>query len=312
MSSPNLSTSLDPGVRPSATEITPAPGPSPRAGALRRRLPGSLAWHIGSLAILAVILYPVIWVVGGSFKKSEDIVGSLDLLPTDPIIANYTRLSDGIADIPISTFFLNSLTLAVGSVVGILVSCSLTAYAFSKIKFAGRNLLFTLMIGTLLLPYHVLLIPQYVLFRNMELINTYTPLLLPKYLATEAFFVFLMVQFMRNLPKELDEAARLDGCGHFRIYWSIVLPLCRPALITSAIFTFINSWNDFMGPLIYLNEPDKYTVSLGLKMFVDQDGVANYGGMIAMSLVALLPVLAFFLAFQRYLIDGMATSGLKG
>ncbi|CAM5746677.1 putative ABC transporter permease protein YesQ [Streptomyces afghaniensis 772] [Streptomyces afghaniensis] len=254
----------------------------------------------------------MIWVIGGSFKKSEDIVGSLDLFPGDPIISNYTSLADGIADISISTFFYNSLFLGVGSVIGILASCSLTAYAFARIKFAGRNLLFTLMIGTLLLPYHVLLIPQYVLFRNMEMINTYTPLLLGKYLATEAFFVFLMVQFMRNMPKELDEAARLDGCGHFRIYWSIMLPLCRPALITSAIFTFINSWNDFMGPLIYLNEPDKYTVSLGLKMFVDQDAVANYGGMIAMSLVALLPVLAFFLAFQRYLIDGMATSGLKG
>ncbi|MFE6411747.1 carbohydrate ABC transporter permease [Streptomyces sp. NPDC057837] len=290
----------------------PATDIKPSAGAFRRRLPGSVAWHVGSLLILAVILYPVVWVIGASFKKSEDIVGSLDLFPGDPITANYARLSDGIADIPVSTFFFNSLLLGVGSVMGILVSSSLTAYAFAKIRFAGRNLLFTLMIGTLLLPYHVLLIPQYVLFRNMEMINTYTPLLLGKYLATEAFFVFLMVQFMRNLPRELDEAARLDGCGHLRIYWSIVLPLCRPALITSAIFTFINAWNDFMGPLIYLNEPDKYTVSLGLKMFVDQDAVANYGGMIAMSLVALLPVLAFFLAFQRYLIDGMATSGLKG
>lgn len=172
--------------------------------------------------------------------------------------------------------------------------------------------MFSIMIGTLLLPYHVLLIPQYVMFQKMELINTYVPLLIGKYLATEAFFVFLMVQFMRNLPRELDEAARLDGCGHLRIYWSIVLPLCRPALITSAIFTFINAWNDFMGPLIYLNEPSKYTVSLGMMMFRDQEGVANYGGMIAMSLVALLPVLLFFLAFQRYLIDGMATSGLKG
>ncbi|MDQ1020968.1 carbohydrate ABC transporter permease [Streptomyces afghaniensis] len=293
-----------------ATDITPAP--SAPAGGLRQKLPGSLAWHIGSLLVLAVILYPVIWLIGGSFKKSGDIVGSLDLFPGDPIISNYTSLTDGIADISISTFFYNSLFLGVGSVVGILASCSLTAYAFARIRFAGRNLLFTLMIGTLLLPYHVLLIPQYVLFRNMEMINTYTPLLLGKYLATEAFFVFLMVQFMRNMPKELDEAARLDGCGHFRIYWSIMLPLCRPALITSAIFTFINSWNDFMGPLIYLNEPDKYTVSLGLKMFVDQEGLANYGGMIAMSLAALLPVLAFFLAFQRYLIDGMATSGLKG
>ncbi|MFI6209733.1 carbohydrate ABC transporter permease [Streptomyces sp. NPDC051041] len=304
MSSPGLSTPLDRGTPPSAR--------SAGGGALRRRLPGSLAWHLGALALLAVILYPVLWVVGGSFKRSEDIVGSLDLFPGDPITDNYTRLTEGIADVPISTFFMNSVFLAGGSVVGVLLSCSLTAYAFAKIRFAGRNLLFTLMIGTLLLPYHVLLIPQYVLFRNMEMINTYTPLLIGKYLATEAFFVFLMVQFMRNLPRELDEAARLDGCGHFRIYWSIVLPLSRPALITSAIFTFINAWNDFMGPLIYLNEPDKYTVSLGLKMFVDQDAVADYGGMIAMSLVALLPVLAFFLAFQRYLIDGMATSGLKG
>ncbi|GAA1362428.1 carbohydrate ABC transporter permease [Streptomyces beijiangensis] len=280
--------------------------------AYRRKSAGSLAWHIGSLAVLAVVLYPVLWVIGGSLKPSSEIVGSLDLFPASPITKNYTRLTEGIADIPISTFFVNSLFLAVGSVIGVLISCSLAAYAFAKIRFAGRNALFAVMIGTLLLPYHVLLIPQYVLFQKLDLINTYTPLLLGKYLATDAFFVFLMMQFMRNLPRELDEAARLDGCGHLRIYWSIVLPLCRPALITSAIFTFINSWNDFLGPLIYLNEPDKYTVALGLKMFVDQDAVADYGGMIAMSLVALLPVLAFFMAFQRYLVDGMATSGLKG
>ncbi|MBC9713532.1 carbohydrate ABC transporter permease [Streptomyces sp. TRM66268-LWL] len=277
-----------------------------------RRVRGSLAWHAGALAVLAVVLYPVVWLIGASFKEGDEIIGSLQLLPTDPVAKNYTRLADGLADIPISTFFYNSAFLAVGSVIGVLLSCSLAAYAFARIKFAGRNMFFVLMIGTLLLPYHVLLIPQYVLFQKMELIDSYTPLLLGKYLATEAFFVFLMVQFMRNLPKELDEAARLDGCGHLRIYWSIVLPLCRPALITSAIFTFINTWNDFMGPLIYVNTPEKYTVALGLKMFVDQEAVSDYGGMIAMSLVALLPVLAFFLAFQRYLIDGMATSGLKG
>ncbi|MCX4760661.1 carbohydrate ABC transporter permease [Streptomyces sp. NBC_01275] len=284
-----------------------------RSAGLGRRRAGSLVWHLGSLLVLAVVLYPVLWVVGASFKPSKNIINSLDLFPTSPILDNFKGLADGIADISIWTFFQNSLFYALGSVAGILISCSLTAYAFAKIRFAGRNLLFSLMIGTLLLPYHVLLIPQYVMFQKLELINTYVPLLLGKYLATEAFFVFLMVQFMRNLPRELDEAARIDGCGHLRIYWSIVLPLCRPALITSAIFTFINAWNDFMGPLIYLNEPGKYTVSLGLTMFRDSDGVAaNYGGLIAMSLVALLPVLLFFLAFQRYLIDGMATSGLKG
>ncbi|BCL31930.1 carbohydrate ABC transporter permease [Streptomyces aurantiacus] len=295
------------------TDTAATPSRRPQGSpVLGRKRGGSLVWHIGALLVLAVVLYPVLWVLGASFKPSREIIGSLELFPTSPILQNFKGLADGIADISIATFFQNSLFYALGSVVGILISCSLTAYAFARIRFAGRNLMFSLMIGTLLLPYHVLLIPQYVMFQKMELINTYVPLLIGKYLATEAFFVFLMVQFMRNLPRELDEAARLDGCGHLRIYWSIVLPLCRPALITSAIFTFINAWNDFMGPLIYLNEPAKYTVSLGMMMFRDQEGVANYGGMIAMSLVALLPVLAFFLAFQRYLIDGMATSGLKG
>ncbi|MDQ1039905.1 multiple sugar transport system permease protein [Streptomyces sp. V3I8] len=300
------------GTATTATVTTTGAGPSRSPREPGRGRTGSLAWHLGALLVLAVVIYPVIWVLGASFKPSREIIGSLELFPTDPILQNFKGLADGIADISIATFFQNSLLYALGSVAGILVSCSLTAYAFARIRFAGRNLMFSLMIGTLLLPYHVLLIPQYVMFQKLELINTYVPLLLGKYLATEAFFVFLMVQFMRNLPRELDEAARLDGCGHLRIYWSIVLPLCRPALITSAIFTFINAWNDFMGPLIYLNEPAKYTVSLGMMMFRDQEGVANYGGMIAMSLVALLPVLAFFLAFQRYLIDGMATSGLKG
>ncbi|MBO3681003.1 carbohydrate ABC transporter permease [Streptomyces sp. NEAU-YJ-81] len=278
----------------------------------RQRRARSVVWHVGALAVLAVILYPVVWVIGGSFKPGDQIIGSLQVLPTDPITDNYRRLSDGIADVPVSTFFTNSLLLAGGSVIGVLFSCSLAAYAFARIRFAGRDALFTLMISTLLLPFQVLIIPQYILFQKLDLINTYVPLLLGKYLAADAFFVFLMVQFMRGLPRELDEAARLDGCGHLRIYWNIVLPLCRPALITSAIFTFIWSWNDFIGPLLYLNEPDKYTVSLGLKLFIDQDSVADYGGMVAMSLVALLPVLLFFLAFQRYLVEGAATSGLKG
>ncbi|WP_037670706.1 carbohydrate ABC transporter permease [Streptomyces griseus] len=290
--------------------MTTVSTPAVRTANERRRT-GSIAWHVGALAVLAVVLYPVIWVVGAAFKPSKDIIASIDLLPAKPVWANFSGLADGISGISISSFFLNSLTYAGLAVAGVVISSSLTAYAFAKIRFAGRNLLFTLMIGTLLLPYHVLLIPQYVMFRKLELVDTLVPLVAGKFLAAEAFFVFLMVQFMRGLPRELDEAAKLDGCGHLRTYWSIVLPLCRPALITSAIFTFINAWNDFMGPLIYLNTPEKYTVSLGLMMFRDQEGISNYGSMIAMSLVALVPVIAFFMAFQRYLIDGMATSGLK-
>jgi multiple sugar transport system permease protein len=268
--------------------VTTATTPVVRTEGERRRA-GSIAWHAGALLVLAVVLYPVIWVVGASFKPSKDIIASLDLLPTEPVWANFSGLADGISGISIGSFFWNSLVYAVLAVIGVVLSSSLTAYAFAKIRFAGRNLLFTLMIGTLLLPYHVLLIPQYVLFRNLELTDTLVPLVAGKFLATEAFFVFLMVQFMRGLPRELDEAAKLDGCGHLRTYWSIV-----------------------MGPLIYLNTPEKYTVSLGLMMFRDQEGISNYGSMIAMSLVALVPVIAFFMAFQRYLIDGMATSGLKG
>ncbi|MGW2345565.1 carbohydrate ABC transporter permease [Streptomyces sp. NPDC001661] len=288
---------------------TVAPELSSKANPRKRT--GSVVWHVFALAVLCVVLYPVVWVIGAAFKPGKQIIGSLDLFPADPILDNVKGLADGIAGISISTFFTNSLFYAGLAVVGVVVSSSLTAYAFAKIPFKGRKLLFALMIGTLLLPYHVLLIPQYVMFQKLELINTYVPLLAGKFLATEAFFVFLMVQFMRGLPRELDEAARLDGCGHLRIYWSIVLPLCRPALITSAIFTFINAWNDFMGPLIYLNEPSKYTVSLGLMMFRDQQGISDYGGQIAMAMMALIPVIAFFMAFQRYLIDGMATSGLK-
>ncbi|WP_314222011.1 carbohydrate ABC transporter permease [Streptomyces zaehneri] len=291
--------------------MTSATSPAVRPAHERRRI-GSLAWHVGAVLVLAVVLYPVVWVLGASFKPSKDIIASLDLLPAEPVWANFSGLADGISGISITSFFTNSLMYAGLAVVGVVLSSSLTAYAFAKIRFAGRNLLFTLMIGTLLLPYHVLLIPQYVLFRNLGYIDTLVPLVAGKFLATEAFFVFLMVQFMRGLPRELDEAAKLDGCGHLRTYWSIVLPLSRPAIITSAIFTFINAWNDFMGPLIYLNTPSKYTVSLGLMMFRDQEGISNYGSMIAMSLVALVPVIAFFMAFQRYLIDGMATSGLKG
>ncbi|MBO1331659.1 carbohydrate ABC transporter permease [Streptomyces sp. VRA16 Mangrove soil] len=290
--------------------MTSVTSPAVRTAGDRRRT-GSIVWHVGALLVLAVVLYPVFWVLGASFKPGKEIIGSLDLFPGKPILSNFSGLADGISGISISSFFLNSLTYAGLAVAGVVLSSSLTAYAFAKIRFAGRNLLFTLMIGTLLLPYHVLLIPQYVMFRKLELIDTMVPLVAGKFLATEAFFVFLMVQFMRGLPKELDEAAKLDGCGHLRTYWSIVLPLTRPALITSAIFTFINAWNDFMGPLIYLNSPDKYTVSLGLMMFRDQEGISNYGGQVAMSLVALIPVIAFFAAFQRYLIDGMATSGLK-
>ena len=271
-----------------------------------------LVFHVVVLAILVVILYPVAWMLLSTFKPSSQIVGNAQLLPRELTVANYETALSGIGGVSFWTFFQNSTILAVLSVIGVVLSSALAAYAFARIDFPGRTAYFGIMIGTLLLPFHVVIIPQYIMFNAFGMVNTFTPLLLGKFLATEAFFVFLMVQFMRGLPRELDEAARIDGAGHYRTFWSIMLPLLKPALVTSAIFTFIWTWNDFFGPLLYLKDPDLYTLPIALRLFVDQSSSADYGGQMAMAVLALIPVFLFFLIFQRYLVDGVATQGLKG
>ncbi|MEU5870956.1 carbohydrate ABC transporter permease [Glycomyces sp. NPDC047369] len=277
-----------------------------------RRTRGSILFHAFALAVLVVILYPAVWMLMSSFKPSSEIIGEVSLLPTGGGLQNYAKALEGIGGISFWTFVLNSLVLAAGSVVGILLSCSLAAYAFARIAFRGRNLFFVCMIATMLLPFHVVIIPQYIVFNNLGMINTYWPLLLGKFLAADAFFVFLMIQFIRGLPRELDEAAVIDGAGHPRIFFSIILPLMKPALVTSAIFAFIWSWNDFFGPLLYLKEPGMYTMPLALRLYVDQTSTSDYGAQMAMAILALLPVLLFFFAFQRQLVGGVATQGLKG
>ncbi len=269
-------------------------------------------WHVGVLALLAIVLYPIVWVAAATFKPSEAIVGSLQLLPTEPTFANYERVFEGVVGIGVGRFFWNSTVLAVLSVVGTVASSALAGYAFARLRFRGRTVLFGIMIATLLLPFHVLIIPQYVVFQNLDLVDTYVPLLAGKFLATEAFFVFLIVQFIRQLPRELDESAKIDGAGHWTVFWHIIVPLCRPALITTAIFTFIWSWNDFFGPLIYLSTPDKYPLPLALQLFIDESTGSDFGALMAMSMLALVPVILFFLFFQRFLVEGVSTSGLKG
>jgi multiple sugar transport system permease protein len=167
------------------------------------------------------------------------------------------------------------------------------------------------MLMTLMLPYQVTLIPQYVLFRSIGWVDTILPLVVPKFLAADAFFIFLMVQFFRGIPRELDEAAMMDGAGPWRIYWKIMLPLSLPVLATAAVFTFIWTWDDFFGPLIYLNRMSDYTVMLGLRTFTDSTGTSDYGGLFAMSVLSLVPIFLFFLFFQRMLIEGIATTGMK-
>ncbi|MEW1839098.1 carbohydrate ABC transporter permease [Nonomuraea angiospora] len=256
------------------------------------------------------MMYPLAWLISSSLKPDRLIFTDLSLWPAEWNPANYL---DGWTALeqPFSVYLANSFVIVVLSIIGNLVSCSLAAYGFARLKFTGRKLFFTLMLGTMMLPGHVLLVPQYIVFAKLGWLNTYYPLLVPNFLATNAFYIFLMVQFMRALPKELDDAARIDGCGPFRTFWKVIMPLCMPAFATTAIFTFISVWNEFFGPLIYLTDSELYTVPLALRQFIDSEGQSQWGQMFAMSFLSLAPVIGFFIAGQKYLVKGIATTGLK-
>jgi multiple sugar transport system permease protein len=269
-------------------------------------------WHVAVVAIVLIVVYPLLWLLGQSFKPADEIVADLRLWPSSFTIDNYVEGWSGLPAGTFLRFFGNSLLVAGLAVVGNVLACSLTGYALAKLTFRGRAALFGIMIGTLLLPYHVLIVPQYVIFRELGWIDSILPLIVPKFLATDAFFVFLMVQFIRGIPKDLYEAAKLDGCGPWRNYWQITLPLAKPALVTTSIFAFVWTWNDFFSQLVYLSSPDKYTVPLALNLFIDHTSQSAYGPMFAMALVSMVPIFLFFLAFQRLLVEGIATSGLKG
>ncbi len=257
------------------------------------------------------MLYPLLWMLASSFKPESEIFGNASLFPSSFSVDAYRRGWAGL-QVSFGRFFVNSLIVSLASVIGNVLSCSLAAYAVARLDFRFRAFWYALMLGTLMLPYHVTLIPQYILFLNLEWIDTFLPLVVPKFLAVDAFFIFLLVQFFRTIPRELDDAAKIDGCGPFRIYWRIILPLSLPALATAAIFTFIFTWDDFFGPLVYLNDIHSYTVQLGLRSFVDSTGKSDWGALFAMSVLTLLPVFAFFVFFQRLLIQGISTTGLKG
>ncbi|MEV6519687.1 carbohydrate ABC transporter permease [Micromonospora chalcea] len=266
------------------------------------------------VAIVAVVLYPLFWMLGTSVKSQAEIVNNVGLLPERFTPGNYL---DGWTnfDISFGRFFLNSALVSGLTVVGNALSCLLAAYALGRLRFRLRKLWFTVMIGTLLLPGHVLIVPQYILFRSLGLVGgdwPYLPLLVPQFLATEAFFVFLMVQFMRGIPRELDEAATIDGASPYGVFRHVILPLSRPALVTTAIFSFIWTWNDFFRQLVFLSSLEDYTVPVALTLFIDSTSQSAVGPMFAMSVLSLLPVFLFFLAFQRMLVEGINTSGLKG
>src|SRR5690606_34633295 len=222
-----------------------------REAKAKRARRAAILRHIFLIATSFIMVYPLIWMFASSLKPDNQIFGNLGLWPSEFQWQNYWQ---GWNALPVSftTFFWNSTVVTVLSVIGNVISCSFAAYAFARLEFSGKTIWFALMMMTLMSPYHVVLIPQYILFLSLGWVDTYLPLIVPRFLAGDAFFIFLMIQFFRQLPRELDEAAIIDGCSPFKIYWAIIMPLSLPAMATAAIFSFIWTWAAFLGPLVSL------------------------------------------------------------
>jgi multiple sugar transport system permease protein len=269
--------------------------------------------HLFVITLGLLMLYPIVWMVISSFKPNNMIFSDPGLIPKAVTIENYISGWKGYAGVTFGKFFINSFIMCGAAVVGNLIACTMAAYAFSRLEFVGRRFWFAVMLVTLMLPGHVTIVPRYVLFNTFGWVGTFLPIIVPKFLATDAFFVFLLVQFMRSLPKEIEEAAIIDGCGTFGILTRIIVPLALPALVTTALFTFLWTWDDFFNHLLYLTNPQVYSVSRALRTFVgDAGAVSNWGGALAMSTLSVVPPFILFFALQKYFVRGITTTGMKG
>ncbi|TDF95384.1 carbohydrate ABC transporter permease [Paenibacillus piri] len=264
------------------------------------------------IGIGVIMIYPLFWILASSFKSNDEIFTNVGLIPSNFTIDSYIKGWAGSGQYSYSTFFLNTFELVVPTVVFTIISSCIVAYGFARFHFPFKKTMFSLVIATLMLPNEVIIIPRYILFKNFGWLNTYNPFIIPALFGTYSFFVFMMLQFIRGIPKELDESARIDGCNSFTILWKIIMPLCTPAIFSIAIFQFVWRWNDFLNVLIYVNSVKKFPVSLALRMSMDVTGNVAWNQLMAMSIVCLIPpVIIFFLA-QRYFVEGIATTGIKG
>lgn len=270
-------------------------------------------FHVFIAAVALLMVYPIIWTIVSSIKPEAEIFRKASsLIPSEFIWENYATGWKGFGNVGFDVFFKNSAIITIMVVIGSVLSSTIVAFGFARVQFRFKKLLFACLMVTIMLPSQVTLIPQYILFDKLGWVNTFLPLIVPAFLGGTPFFIFLLIQFIRGIPRELDEAAVIDGCTKFGIFWRIILPLCMPALVTVAIFAFMWTWDDFLTPLIYLNDISLYTLSLGLKMFADPSSVSAWGPLFAMSALSLLPQLLVFLFFQKYLVEGISTTGLKG
>ena len=259
------------------------------------------------ILIAALMLIPFIWMLSASFKLNKDVFTfPIEWIPSNPRPQNYVDIW---TRIPLLTFIGNTAKLTIIVTLLQLFTCSFAAYAFAKLNFKGKNVLFLGYIATIAVPWQAYMVPQFMMLRSWGLNNTHLAIILLQ--AFSAFGVFLMKQFYEGVPSELCEAARIDGLSEYGIWARIMLPLSKPAISTLIIFTFVSTWNDFLGPLIYLTETELKTIQIGLRMFISQYS-AEYGLIMAASVIALIPVLVVFLSLQKYFVQGVASAGLKG
>ena len=278
-----------------------------------KRAVKTVIYHIIVFTIGIIMIYPLIWMIMSSFKETSTIFATAgSLIPEKFTFQNYATGWKGFGKVSFMTFFKNSFVISIVATIGTVISSALVAYGFARFKFRGRNFLFAAMLLSMMLPAQVLMIPQYLWYQKLGWVGSYMPLIVPYFFATQGFFVYLISNFISGIPTELDEAAKIDGCSYMGIFIRIMLPLIKPALVTGCIFSFMWRWDDFLSALLYVSKSSMYPVSLALKLFCDPGSSSDYGAMFAMASLSILPAILIFLFFQKYLVEGISTSGLKG
>lgn len=278
----------------------------------QQRRMGRILAYIVLVSGGVIMIYPFIWMVFACFKSNAEIFGSQKLLPDSYSLESFVKGWQGVGQYTFTTYFKNTLLITIPTVFFTVASCSLVAYGFARFRFPGKKILFALMISTLMLPDAVVIIPRYLLFNKLGWLNSYMPFIVPAIFACYPFFIFMLVQFLRGIPRELDEAAEIDGCNSLLLFGKILLPLMKPALFSAGLFQFMWTWNDFYNPLIYINSVKKYPLSLGIRISLDASSTIAWNQIMAMSIVTILPVVLLFFFAQKYFVEGIATSGLKG
>ncbi len=275
--------------------------------------PNSILRYLLLIIVGMILIYPLFWMIGSGFKENIDIFGTFSILPPAGRVTfeNYKNAWFINSEHTILFYFMNTLKFLIPKTIFTVISCTITAYVVARKSFKGKKFVFTAIITTLLMPELAFRIPLYLLFKDLNLLDSYLALYITDIFAASSFFVFMEIQFMRSIPKELDEAAVIDGCNTLQLLYYIIVPVIKPIILTVGLLSFMWGMNDFQGPLIYLNSPDKTVLSIALKQLLDGDSVIIYGKVFAASTIALIPMIAIFFAGSRYFVDGVASTGGK-